>query len=123
MLDTDSEGETLGLDLPALAVEHFIDIAGRVARGKDNLAGLIYGAVIYRNIKRAVGLLDDVGHTRIKMVFTAMFNDAVADVLDDYRKLVASDMRMRVDKDVRICSETHQLMEDFTDVSPLDERV
>ena len=48
-----------------------------------------------------------------------MFDDAIPDVLHNDRKSVTADMRMGIDKDGRICTETHKLMEYFAYVSPL----
>ena len=48
-----------------------------------------------------------------------MFDDAFAYVLDNNRKLVASDMRMSIDKYGLVSSEPYKLMENFTDISSL----
>ena len=53
----------------------------------------------YGDIKRAVTLLFDICHTRVEMILSAMLYDALSDILDYDRKLVAADMRMRLDKD------------------------
>ena len=48
-----------------------------------------------------------------------MFDDAIPDVLHNDREFVAADVRMGIDKDRRIGSESHELMEHLTYVSPL----
>ena len=53
------------------------------------------------------------------MILTTVLDDALADVLDYNRKLVAADVRMSVDKDRRVCTETDELVEDLTDVTSL----
>ncbi|MBO5979522.1 MAG: hypothetical protein J6Q12_03720, partial [Bacteroidales bacterium] len=49
----------------------------------------------------------------------AMLHNAVADILDNKRKLVTSDMRMGIDKYRRICTESHKLMKNLTDITSL----
>ena len=53
------------------------------------------------------------------MVLASVLDDAFADVLDNYRKSVASDVRMSIYEYRLICSETYELIKDFTEVSPL----
>ena len=48
-----------------------------------------------------------------------MFDDALTDIFNYCRELVATDMRMGIDKDGRIGSETDKLVENLTDISSL----
>ena len=70
-------------------------------------------------IKLTVRTFHDIGHTRVEMVLASVLDDAFADVLDNHRKSVASDVRMGINEDRFICAETHELMQHLTDVSSL----
>ena len=59
----------------------------------------------------------NVGDTCLEMVFSAVFEDTFADVAHQAWKFIGSDMRMSVYDDGRICSEVHELVEDFSVVS------
>ena len=48
-----------------------------------------------------------------------MLNDALADVLHNDRKLVAADVRVRVDKDRRVSAEKHELVKHLTNITTL----
>ena len=48
-----------------------------------------------------------------------MLNNALADILYNYRKSIASDMGMGINQNGRLGAKAYQLMEDFTDVASL----
>ena len=70
-------------------------------------------------IKLTVRTFHDIGHTRVEMVLASVLDDAFADILDNHRKSVASYVRMGIYEYRLICTETYELIKDFTDVSPL----
>ena len=127
MLHPHAHRETLGLQFPALVAEQFVDIAGGMARRQDDGSGLIghflrFGTVLVRHLHiESAGRLEpgDVFDPGVEMVFSAMFLDAAADVLHHLREFVRPDMRMGIDQDGPVGAESDELVQDFTDVSPL----
>ena len=118
VLHPHAQGKALGLQRPAFSLEKFIDIPCRMARCQNHLGSRINAcATVY--IKAAIGPADNIRHPRVKMVFPAMRLDALANVFHHFRQFVRADMRMRVNQNVRVRAEGHQLMQHLPDIAPL----
>ena len=80
-------------------------------------------AIRSREIQRLDGqdtfrIADYVSHPGAEVVLATFGDDAVADVLDNFRETVGAYVRVGIDKDLRIGSEVDELLQDFADVSP-----
>ena len=125
MLHTDTHCKALCLKFAALALEHFVNVAGRMTGRQNDGFRLVCQCLIIilfidgSNSDDAVFSPFDIRNPVLEMIFSAMFNDTFADVADKSRKLVGSDMRMRIHDNGRVCSKIHELIEDLAVVATL----
>ena len=101
-----TQRKALCLQGAATALQHFVYVACRMTCCEDYRNAFILRAFgsSYREISwLAFNCLD----TRPEMVFAAMLEHAVSDILHDYREFIRADMRMGIVKDFPGCSELH----------------
>ena len=88
-----------------------------MSRREDHARGAEFPPVggSHHHLRGRNNLID----TRAEVVFAALGDDEIADVLDDDRQLVGADVRVRVDEDILGSAELHQLVQHLAQVAPL----
>ena len=84
-----AQGESLALQGPALRSEIAVDVAGRMARGQDDGAGLVAGTAFAADTPRpmqAVTERPEALYFLSEMIFAAMLDDALAANIISERK-------------------------------------
>ena len=75
---------------------------------QNNIVKFVPLILIYLNGMNLFFFNPNIGEFRIEMYFPPSLNDCVAHGIDDFGKLVGSNMRMGVDQDIGICTKENQ---------------
>jgi hypothetical protein len=104
MFKSEADGDGLGFEGQADSMQIAIDIASGVSYGKDDGGDKVL-SVGGTYTCHYTSMQEESLHTRGEMEFTVTGKDVVTDTLDDEGQLVATDMRMGINEDVRRSAE------------------
>ena len=118
MLQTDTHGNAFGFELHSVCMKPTIDITGRMT-GRQNDGSPEGLARIRFNAYHLVLLDDECVHTGFEMHFATAFQNGVAHVFDDTRKLVRTNVRVGIHQDRSACSMLAKNIQNLVHISTL----
>ena len=106
MLQSDTDGNTLGFDFNLRRSQIAIDIPGTMTCSKNHRSTIILLCTCCQvnsfNPNHTVTFQDKPSHLGLEMHLTATIDNCIAHILYHARQLICTDMRMGICKDVRI---------------------
>src|SRR5580658_6485546 len=99
MFNSDPEGKRLGFDQDILLVQQMKNVSCRMTRCQDDSVTGKLVAICRTDSQDLIVSENEADHFLFKEQDAAAIDDLLPHRLDDLRKFVGTDMRMRIDKD------------------------